>query len=314
MHLIPYIVAYLGLIVFFAAVIGRFVTFAKLPMHLRWELYPVAHEGKKASYGGSYLEEFEWWTKPREKSAAGELKVMVPEIFFLVALKEHNKKMWTRSFPFHFGLYLIIVCTMFMVAASVLTAIWPDLAGGGLDTLLQYGAAICGVVGLVMSIWGAFGLLGRRLTAHDLKSFTSPADIFNLVFFIVAFGVAFLHFAAMDRDFLQVSSFVDNLVTFNLFAGSAGADISTLLAVSVVLLSLLLAYIPLTHMSHFVGKYFAYHAVRWNDEPNLPGSKSEGKVGDLLSQNLTWSAPHIQGGKKTWGEAATENPAREEEK
>jgi nitrate reductase gamma subunit len=316
MYIIPYIVAYVGILVFAVAVIGRFIMFAKLPMHLRWELYPVAHEGKKSSYGGSYMEDFEWWKKPREKSTTGELKVMIPEILFLVALKEHNRKMWTRSFPFHFGLYLIIASTMFMLLASILSAIWPALGGGGFDTVLQYGAAVCGVIGMGLGIFGAIGLLVRRLTARDLKSFTSPADLFNLVFFIVAFGVAFLHFATVDRDFLRVSSFVDNLVSFNLAAPPIDGGETALLAISVVLLSLLLAYIPLTHMSHFVGKYFAYHAVRWNDEPNLPGSKSEGKVGDLLSQNLTWAAPHIQGeqGKKTWGEAATENPAATEEK
>ena len=27
------------------------------------------------------------------------------------------------------------------------------------------------------------------------------------------------------------------------------------------------AYVPLTHMSHFVAKYFTYHSVRWDDEP-----------------------------------------------
>jgi len=316
MFIIPYIVAYVGILVFAVAVIGRFIMFAKLPMHLRWELYPVAHEGKKASYGGSYLEEFEWWDKPREKSAVGELKVMIPEIMFLVALKEHNRKMWTHSFPFHFGLYLIIASTMFMLLASILSAIWPALAGGRFDTVLQYAAAVCGVSGMGLGIFGAFGLLVRRLTARDLKAFTTPADLFNLVFFIVAFGVAFLHFVTVDRDFLLVSSFVDNLVSFNLAAPPAGGGGNAFLAITVVLLSLLLAYIPLTHMSHFVGKYFAYHAVRWNDVPNLPGSESEGKVGDLLSQNLTWAAPHIRGGegKKTWGEAAMENPATTEEK
>jgi len=316
MYLIPYIVAYVGILVFVIAVIARFVMFSKLPMHLRWELYPVAHEGKKASYGGSYLEEFEWWTKPREKSAAGELKVMVPEIVFLVALKEHNRKMWNRSFPFHFGLYLIIASTMCMLLAAVLTSLWPDLAGGTVDKVLQYAAAVFGVCGMVMGIYGASGLLLRRLTARDLQGFTTGADLFNLVFFIVAFGVAFLNFATVDREFLHVSSFVDNLVSFHFSAVPQEGGGTELLAISVVLLSLLLAYIPLTHMSHFVGKYFAYHAVRWNDEPNLPGSKSEGKVGGLLSQNLTWAAPHIQGdqGKKTWGEAATENPARTEEK
>ena len=305
-----------GCTVFVLGCAYRAYRYASAPPHLRWDLYPVAHEGKKSSYGGSYMEDFEWWKKPREKSTTGELKVMIPEILFLVALKEHNRKMWTRSFPFHFGLYLIIASTMFMLLASILSAIWPALGGGGFDTVLQYGAAVCGVIGMGLGIFGAIGLLVRRLTARDLKSFTSPADLFNLVFFIVAFGVAFLHFATVDRDFLRVSSFVDNLVSFNLAAPPIDGGETALLAISVVLLSLLLAYIPLTHMSHFVGKYFAYHAVRWNDEPNLPGSKSEGKVGDLLSQNLTWAAPHIQGGqdKKTWGEAATENPAASEEK
>ncbi len=30
--------------------------FAAMPLHLRWELYPVAHEKGRASYGGSYIE------------------------------------------------------------------------------------------------------------------------------------------------------------------------------------------------------------------------------------------------------------------
>ena len=41
-------------------------------MHVRWELYPVPHEAQKAHYGGSYLEESEWWKKPREVSLLGE--------------------------------------------------------------------------------------------------------------------------------------------------------------------------------------------------------------------------------------------------
>ena len=86
-----------------------------MPIHVRWELYPVAHEAKKAHYGGSYLEESEWWTKKREVSLFGELKVMVPEILFLVAVKEHNSKLWSRTFPFHFGLYMVIGCTVLMM-------------------------------------------------------------------------------------------------------------------------------------------------------------------------------------------------------
>ena len=68
-----------------------------------------------------------------------------------------------------------------------------------------------------------------------------------------------------------------------------------------------MAYIPLTHMSHFVGKYFAYHAIRWNDTPNLRGGMQEAKIHKLLAQPINWAAPHIRGdGKKTWVDAATE--------
>ena len=77
--------------------------------------------------------------------------------------------------------------------------------------------------------------------------------------------------------------------------------------VTVSLLALLLAYIPLTHMSHFVGKYFAYHAIRWNDEPNLNQPEQVEAIQGLLGRKVSWSAAHIKGdGKKSWADVATE--------
>jgi hypothetical protein len=65
-------------------------------------------------------------------------------------------------------------------------------------------------------------------------------------------------------------------------------------------------------MSHFGGKYFAYHSIRWKDDPNLPGGKEEKVIEELLSRPISWSAPHIKGdGKKTWLDAATEEPEEE---
>jgi nitrate reductase gamma subunit len=76
--------------------------------------------------------------------------------------------------------------------------------------------------------------------------------------------------------------------------------------VEIVLASLLIAYIPLTHMSHFFTKWFLYHDVRWNDEPNVAGGRIERRVAEALQYPVSWSAPHIRGdGKKTWAEAAT---------
>jgi hypothetical protein len=88
-----------------------------------------------------------------------------------------------------------------------------------------------------------------------------------------------------------------------------------LISAEIILGSLLVAYIPLTHMSHFFTKWFTYHDIRWNDEPNLAGGKIEKKVGDALHYPVSWSAPHIRGdGKKTWVDVATADVNREEGK
>jgi nitrate reductase gamma subunit len=303
-----YVIAYLGIVFFLIAVAVRFLFWSRMPMHLRWELYPVAHEGGgRAAYGGSYLEESDWWQKKREVSLLGEIKVMVPEILFLVALREHNQKLWTRSFPFHFGLYLVGITTVLLLIGGIVGALLPGAVAGPLTTVIGAAAPFLGGAGLVLGILGAIGLFLRR-SSRDLRDYTAPADYFNLLFFIVAFGVALVTFVGYDRDFSLVSMFVANLATFNLASLGSGTGV-LLLMLSVVLLSLLTAYIPTTHMSHFVGKYFAYHSIRWKDDPNLPGGKEEKVIEGLLNRPISWAAPHIRGdGKKTWLDAATEEP------
>ena len=308
MTTLVYVIAYLGIGFFFIAVAARFAFWSRMPMHLRWELYPVAHEGGgRAAYGGSYLEESDWWQKKRQVSLLGELKVMVPEILFLVALREHNPKLWTRSFPFHFGLYLVAAATILMMVGGVVGAVLPAAIAGPVARVLAILVPLFGAAGLVLGLIGAIGLYQRRVSS-DLRDYTAPADFFNLIFFVVAFGIALLTFLIVDRDFSLVSGFVANLVTFNLAPLGSGTG-ALLLSLSVVLLAFLVAYIPTTHMSHFVGKYFAYHSIRWKDDPNLRGGDQEATIHELLNQPISWSAPHIRGdGKKTWLEAATEEP------
>jgi nitrate reductase gamma subunit len=308
MSLIPYLAAYAGIAVFIGAVIVRFLFWAKMPIHMRWELYPVAHEGKKAAYGGSYLEEPEWWTKKRHTSLLAEALAMFVEIVFLVALWEHNRKLWYRSFPFHFGLYLVIAATGVMVFGGLLGLVWPAVLLTWFARALQVLTICLAVAGMLASLVGAIGLLHRRLTDPELKDFTSPADLFNLAFFVGAFGLALVTWIAVDTDFSRVSFFVSNLVSFRLAAlPGSGAEV-ILPILTILALSALLAYIPLTHMSHFVGKYFAYHAIRWNDAPNMRGGDQEAGIQGVLTLPVSWKADHIQGdGKKNWAQAATED-------
>ena len=310
MDLIPNIVAYAGLGIFLVAVIARIRMWLQMPIHVRWELYPVAHETRPR--GGSYLEEVDWWKKPREASMVKEAKAMFMEIVFLVALRENNPKLWLRSFPFHFGLYMVIAATFSMIGASILLAISSTILNGGFGTLVEWVIKLTAYSGLILTVGGAIGLLERRLTDPNLKPFTTPADVFNLGFFIVAFGLALVNVLVNDNSLGMSFLYVYGLVTFNFdLIKMLNPDI--LFVLSTVGMAGLLAYIPLTHMSHFIGKYFAYHSIRWNDDPNLKGGKHEGPIGEVLNYPVSWAADHIEGdGKKSWAEIATAAPASEE--
>ncbi len=312
MEFIPHVVAYVAIGIFVIAVAARFFYWQKMPMHVRWELYPVAHEGKRARHGGSYLEDVDWWKKEREVDRISELKQMLPEMIFLVALREHNPKLWWRSFPFHFGIYMVIGCTFLMFGGGVLGAVAPAAMAGGLGAAIQYICLACGGVGLLLGLLGALGLLHRRLTDPELKDFTAPADLFNLVFFVLAFGTALVTIALVDRDFSKTLGFATALVAFSMAPMSAAAGLEPLLlTATVVLLGALVAYIPLTHMSHFVGKWFSYHEIRWKDAPNLKGGPEEEAIGAALNRPVSWAASHIDGGgKKSWADVATEEVKR----
>ena len=185
-----YLLTYLGLAVFILAVLRRIVAYKRNPMHLRWELYPVAHEGGgRASYGGGYLETLEWWNKPRETSRIRELSVMIPEMLFLKAAYEHNRPLWNVSFPFHFGLYL----TFGLVALLVIGAV-AELVGAptdsGLVALIVGVSTVLGPIAFGLSLVGALGLLRRRLRDPDLRNYSATEHYFNLALFIAAMGVA----------------------------------------------------------------------------------------------------------------------------
>ncbi len=297
------LVTYASLAVFVVAVVSRFVKYATLPIHLRWELYPVAHEKGRADYGGSYFEEFEWWTKPRESSLIGEMKVMIPEILLLAGVREHNKKHWLRSFPFHFGLYMLagLILLLFVGAVASTFGVSVSDQGGAAGKALYHLTTLTGWAGLGLGLLGSLALFARRVFNIDYREYTKSLDYINLIFFIVTFAVAMVSHGVGDPHFVQLRAFFEHLVTFN-----TAFEAAPLMAVEIVLGSLLEAYIPLTHMSHFFTKWFMYHGIRWSDEPSVPGGQIEKKVVKVLEYPVSWAAPHIRGdGKKNWVDVAT---------
>ena len=85
-----------------------------------------------------------------------------------------------------------------------------------------------------------------------------------------------------------------------------------ILAAGFMLGRALLAYIPMTHMSHFIAKYFTYHTVRWDERSPVPGGMIEKKMAEYLMYRPTWSAAHIGAGRENalWAEVATTNPTQ----
>ena len=55
--------AYAAIVVFLAAVAVRYWRIRNFPLNMRWEIYPIPHEGARSAYGGSKLEETDWWKK-----------------------------------------------------------------------------------------------------------------------------------------------------------------------------------------------------------------------------------------------------------
>ena len=305
--IIIYAILYASVLVFIVACIVRAVRYARLPLHLRWELYPVPHEEKKrAEHGGSYLETNDWWTKPTLFNRTGELKWMIAEILFLKGLRVFKRRMWYRSYPFHLGLYMLIGAIVLLFLSAFLGIVAPAAWAGVTMATLYYAYTSLGLVGAVLALAGAFGLLIERLFDEDLTTYTTPGDIFNLAFFIVTVGFLLAGYFLRPANSLGALGLVQGVLTFN-----TSLHVPPLLETGVVLGALLTAYIPLTHMAHFIAKYFTYHSVRWSDEPNWNNSKLESKIAECLVYRPTWTAPHVGGdGVKTWAEIATTNPAQ----
>lgn len=291
------IVPYVAAAVFLVAVAARWFRLKRMPVHLRWELYPVAHEAN-AAHGGSFFEHVDWWNRRPPKSRTGELKVMVPEILFLNGVRAHNRSLWFRSYPFHLGLYLCGGFLVLLVAGALTEAFALGTAAAALAT----STTIVGLAALVLLGLGALGLFLRRLGDPALRAHSSTADFANLLGFLCMAVLGLVTFATVDPGFAALRHFMLAVVTFG-----PAPELPWLVGVEVVAACALLAYIPLTHMSHFFTKWLMYHDVRWNDEINRAGSPLEAALDRQLETKVTWSAPHVRGdGKKTWADVATE--------
>jgi nitrate reductase gamma subunit len=262
------------LIVSLIATIYRLQKIVRLPVHLRWELAPVQH------------------------SRRSQLLYMAKEIFFLRGIWQHNRLLWPFSFALHTGIYLIIPMFCFSLVNGLLM-IW-DIQISFIQTFVL----ILAFPGYLLGTLGTLGLIVKRVLDSNLRPFSTTTTYFNLLFLALVFISGGYALGGLNRlnggyfpgfDF-EMAYFLNSVITLD-----TGLALSLWSSIHLIILLLFILYLPFSSMSHFVVKYFLYHAVRWNDKPQ--DKKMASEVSGLLAQRVSWSAPHvISGVRQNWAD------------
>jgi nitrate reductase gamma subunit len=298
------ILAYLSIFSFLLFNILRVRRYLRMPIHLRWELYPVAHETER-TYGGSNLEDLDAWKKPRHKSIWGELRFMGAEIFAFKAYYRHSRSYWYLVYPFHIGIFLLVSWVILLLAGAItsLTGILITMpAQSTWVNLVYFLILITGIGGLVLTLIGSLGLFVNRLTNTIFRFYTTPIDILNLIFIILITVSGLFSWAVFDSDFNISRDFIKSLITF-----SRTVNLNVWIYIQILLICLFLLYAPFTRVTHYIAKFFAFHRVQWDDTTNKENPDIAVKVNNLLNQTPSWSASHIQSGLN-WKQITKEAP------
>ena len=267
--------ALLALIGFLILSAAKFAKYSKYNTHSRFDLYPVPKEGNgRGEYGGSYMEEDLWWEKPRSVDHVAELVDMGKEMFFIRKLFVNQPSLWMPSMFFHGGIY-------FMMLFSVLLLISVFVPSPVFETIVS----TVGVIGFGLALGGALALLARRASDTELANYTTPIEYFNLALIAIVLITGIMSWVSAANIFEVARS----IVTFNF------TELPAIVIVHLLLLGFMLLYIPASKMGHYAGKFFTFHSVLWNNEPNLPGSDINNavKASNAAGATVKWGAPHI---------------------
>ncbi|WP_180326689.1 respiratory nitrate reductase subunit gamma [Raoultibacter phocaeensis] len=262
----------LAMIGFFALSLRKAWKFAHMQIHARLDLYPVPKEGAgRAEYGGSYLEEQEWWTKPRKIDRIHETTEILKEMIFIKKLFENHRSLWWASYALHLGIYVMLGWSVLLL----ISVFWHPAA-------FVLVVEIIGAVGFALSTAGCLLLLVRRTTDRVLEKYTTPQEYFNIVLLLTVL------LTGAYSWFFEASPFVVATQVITLSAH----DLPPIVLVHLVLLGIMFLYIPLSKMSHYVGKFFTYHKVLWDNDPNVADSAVARKFEKAAAQppKTGWSS------------------------
>lgn len=150
---------YAALAVFLAGNLIRIVRIATMPLHVRWELYPIPH------------------------GVIGQSKTMLSEILLLRGVWENNRVIWPWSWLMHLGLYLLVGAAGLALVGAL------GFSAAGASGVVLWLAFSCGFA-------GTLGMIATRLGTRKLCSFTSVGTLFNLFLLLALFSSGLLKMAS----------------------------------------------------------------------------------------------------------------------
>jgi len=269
----------------------------RLPAHLRWELSPTPHGKEKESYGGSYLEDYEWWEQRAKTSRYGALLYMLKEVFLFRKVFRSNPCLWPFSFAMHLGIYFLLLS----VSLSLIWAVGSLISNKAIITnLILSFAYYCGLAGNFLGVAGSLGLLVKRLLQRDFIWANDAGKICNLLLLAAVFVSGSYVGLYTEKSALRFALLIKQAISFN---PRIEADFP--LGIHLILFLAFCARLPLSSMSHFIAKYFIFHGVLWDDNPL--NERLEKDVQYLLTQPVYWTAKHVRSGKgREWREIVAE--------
>jgi nitrate reductase gamma subunit len=271
------VLGWLCLVVFFIGICIVWRRYSRMPLHLRWDLHPLPEEGIQLKTDGK---------------SPGKLAIAVAEIRF--ALREgllfeqcfkSNRSIWYATYPFHLGVFLSVLWSILLFISSV-----SGIGDWWIAKALIIGS---GSIGLILGTVGGLALIGKRLLDSNLRIYTSAREYINLVILLVIFLLGLFTWIGWDSDFALSRQYTRSLVTLSPLPPAEWPFWFT-----AVILSLFIASLPFASMKHGIAKFFTYHQVRWDNEPNVRGGQLEHRIEKLMTSTMTWSAPHI--GRMKW--------------
>jgi nitrate reductase gamma subunit len=275
-----------------------------MPRHIRWDLYPVPHNGAH----GSKYQKVDFAENKHHNSLMHELWDMGQEILFIKKAYINNPKIWFGSFPLHMGLYLGITWLLLLIAGALLQLnggfVGPN-TNSVLTSFVYYATLFTGVGSFVAGLLGALVLLIQRLTDEGMIFMSDVVSYLNLAVMIMLFGTGLAAWMTVDSTFAEMRYQMSTLISFRFVPVK-----ETLVMLHILTLCTFLIYLPFSRMMHFVGKYFFYHNIMWDDEGMKKGSAMENDFASYLQYKTTWSAPHIRKGE-SWGEQVAKGSPQE---